>query len=141
MHSSICLTLMDTQNQNESATTSAVLRFRRALTFLRNEYPFSFAFGPADTRENCIESAQNVYRRLLMRTPGEEVLQFETIAMLAEDESGFFDQDKAKELMKLFRPDRKGNLTVCVHLKRRFHNAFLSLLSLFHTLPTESRLC
>lgn len=131
-----------TQTQNERATISAVLRFRRALTFLRNEYPFSFAFGPADTRENCIESAQNVYRRLLMHTPGEEVLQFETLAMIAEDELGMIDQEKAKELMKLFRPDRKGNLTVCFHLKRRFHYyAFLTRLSLFHTLTTESRLC
>jgi hypothetical protein len=88
------------------------LRFRRALAFIQNEYPFSFAFGPADTREHCIESAQNVFNRLLLRSPGDEVVPFETIALLTENEDGEIDQDKAKDLIKLFRPDRQGNLTV-----------------------------
>lgn len=99
-------------SQNERSSISAVLRFRRALAFIQNEYPFSFAFGPADTREHCIESAQQVFRRLLLRSPGDEVIPFETIALLTENEDGEIDQDKAKDLIKLFRPDRQGNLTV-----------------------------
>lgn len=35
----------------EIATISAVLKFRKAITFIQKTYPFSYAFGPADTRE------------------------------------------------------------------------------------------
>jgi hypothetical protein len=98
-------------------TISAVLRFRKALTFMQNRYPFSLSFGPADTREACIESAQQVYRRLLKRSTEQELLQFETIALLALDENDNINQEKAKALVKLFRPDRQGNLTMLDFVK------------------------
>lgn len=92
---------------------SAVLNFRKALVFIQKRYPFSYAFGEASTREECIESSQNVYFRLLERTPESDVLHFETLALITVDEdSAKIDQDKARELMKLFRPDRQGNLTL-----------------------------
>ena len=95
-----------------------MLRFRKALTFIQKSYPFGYFFGEADTRENTIESAQNVYNRLLMRTPGEQVLHFETLALLALVEDGdTIDQQKAKDLLKLFRPDREGRLTMVDFLK------------------------
>ena len=106
----------DERHNNEMATISAVLRFRKALTFIRKRFPFSKAFGPADNREACIESSQEVYRRLLMRS-SEEVLQFETIALLALDEHGNLDQTKAKSLVKIFRPDRQGRLKVLDFVK------------------------
>jgi hypothetical protein len=90
------------------ASISAVLRFRNALALMQKDYPFSYAFGPADTREACIESAQKVYTRLLLRTPGDNILQFLTIALLALQKDGTIDQQKAKDLVKLFRPDREG---------------------------------
>lgn len=97
----------------EIASISAVLRFRKALTFIQKNYPFSYAFGPADTRENCVDSAQNVYTRLMLRAPDEDVLQFETLALLAlQEDDETIDQQKAKDLVKLFRPDRDGNLTM-----------------------------
>ena len=64
----------------------------------------------ADTRENCIESAQRVYDRLLLRTPHRQQLPFETLALLAKNDDGTLDQDKAKELIRAFRPDRDGTL-------------------------------
>ena len=83
--------------QFEIATISSVLRFRKALTFIRKTYPFSYSFGPADTRENCIESAQLVFNKLLMRTPGKQELEFETLALLAlMDDGESIDQQKAK---------------------------------------------
>jgi hypothetical protein len=103
--------------QNEIATISAVLRFRKALTFIQHKYPFSHAFGPADNREACIDSAQEVYRRLVTRSHDEQ-LQFETLALIAlDDVDGEIDQDEAKALIKIFRPDRKGSLTMLDFVK------------------------
>ncbi|CAB9515705.1 Mechanosensitive ion channel protein [Seminavis robusta] len=104
--------------QIEIASISAVLRFRKALTFMQTKYPFGYFFGDADTREKTIESAQKVYNRLLLRTPGEQVVQFETLALLAlEHDGSTIDQQKAKELLKLFRPDREGRLSMVDFLK------------------------
>ena len=97
--------------QSGRASISAVLSFRKALTLTRKRYPFSFLFGPADSREACIESSQAVYRRLLLGTPSETVLPFETLALLALTETSEIDQETAKDLVKLFRPDRQGYLT------------------------------
>lgn len=100
------------QQQND-ASISAVLRFRKALTFMQKRYPFSREFGPADNREACIESAQKVYSRLISSKEEGQPLKFETIALLAvEQEDASIDTLKAKELIKLFRPDREGNLSM-----------------------------
>lgn len=93
------------------------MNFRKALVFIQKRYPFSFAFGEASSREECVESAQDVYFRLLRRRPDEELLPFETLALLTLDEDGKVDQDKAKALIRLFRPDRQGNLTLLDFVK------------------------
>jgi hypothetical protein len=103
--------------QNGEASISAVLNFRKALAFIQKRYPFSFAFGPAYSREACIESSQAVYGRLMLGTPSEAVLPFETIALLALTETSEIHQQKAKDLVKLFRPDRQGYLTVLDFVK------------------------
>jgi hypothetical protein len=82
-----------------------------------NPFVFSLTFGLADTRENCIESSQNVYRRLLLRTPDSVLMTFETIAVLAVLGDGTMDQDKLKDLVRLFRPDRDGNLSLLDFVK------------------------
>lgn len=64
----------------------------------------------ADTRDVCIESSQLVYERLRLRTPNRDALPFETLALLAKDENGVLNQEKAKELIRAFRPDRDGTL-------------------------------
>ena len=66
------------------------------MTFIQKTYLFGYVFGPADTRTNCIESAQNVYNRLLMCTPGKNVLEFETLALVALLDDETVDQQKAK---------------------------------------------
>lgn len=68
-------------------------------------------FLQADTRENCIASAQEVYDRLLLRTPNQDILPFSTLALLAKNDNDTIDQNKAKLLIQAFRPDRQGNLT------------------------------
>jgi hypothetical protein len=51
-----------------------------------------------------------------MRTPDDQILPFETVALLALMDDGL-DQQKAKELVKLFRPDRDGYLTMLDFVK------------------------
>ena len=90
-------------------------------------YPFSISFGLADTRAHCVESSQGVYRRLMCHNPKNTsgVLQFDAIASLAksndasteEGEKELVDADKMKDLIRLFRPDRQGNLTMLDFVK------------------------
>jgi hypothetical protein len=96
---------------HEPVSLRAMLEFRQACSLLESQYPFSLAFGPAETRAHCVDSAQRVYERLLQATPECEVLKFETIASLAVLEDGTLNNEKARALIKLFRPDRDGNLT------------------------------
>lgn len=77
-----------------------------------NSYPFSLAFGPAENREACIESAQKVYERLMLQTPDRDRLPFDTIAALAMTKHGGLDHKKMKTLIRIFRPDSEGNLTL-----------------------------
>jgi small-conductance mechanosensitive channel len=53
----------------------------------------------------------------MLGTPSEEVLPFETIALLALTDTSEIDQQKAKDLVKLFRPDRQGYLNVLDFVK------------------------
>ena len=54
----------DSRN-TEISTISAVLKFRKAITFIQKRYPFSYAFGPAETREG--ETSILAGRRLHVR--------------------------------------------------------------------------
>lgn len=103
--------------QSNNVSISEVLRFRNALTFIKDDYPFSHAFGLADSREHAIQSSQEVYSRLHSKTPQFTNVQFETIAYIALQNDGTIDQQKAKEAMKVFRPDRDGNLTLLDFIK------------------------
>lgn len=48
----------------------------------------------------------------MMRTPHLENLNFETLALLTlDDTEDEIEEEKARDLIKLFRPDRQGNLT------------------------------
>jgi small-conductance mechanosensitive channel len=80
---------------------------------LNTPYPYSVAFGVADTREACIKSTEKVYFRLLSNdTSGCGYLHFDTLALLAVNADGTLDDKKLTELVRLFRPDREGNLTL-----------------------------
>lgn len=51
-----------------------------------------------------------MYERLLIRSPHTAVLPFETLALLAKNGTGGIDPEKAKDLIKIFRPERDGSL-------------------------------
>lgn len=91
---------------------NTVLEFRQALALTNNDYPFSVLFGPAGTREDCVQSSQKVYTHLLLRQPERaRVLDFDTIALVVAADNGNVDWATMKELIQLFRPDRDGTLT------------------------------
>ncbi len=72
----------------------------------------------ADSRASCIDSSQEVYNRLLLVATGEvKTLQFETLALCALQDDGTIDQAEAKQLIKVFRPDRDGRLSILDFVK------------------------
>lgn len=85
-----------------------MLHFRRALAFVDAEYPFSFAYGLAKTRADCVDSGQIVFSRL---TNGEDVLTFDVLAPLVLDKTGKLDRGKMRKLCKLLRPSQEGTLS------------------------------
>ena len=45
-----------------------------------------------------------------LRTPNSSTIPFETLALLAKDDKGGINKEKAKELIKVFRPERDGTI-------------------------------
>lgn len=88
-------------------------------------HPLSVPFGPASSRKECLKSSQKVYQKLLLQSPENRILQFETLLVLSIDKTGMLNKRKARALIRLFRPDRKGNLTLldfvrtCDHLYKK----------------------
>lgn len=84
---------------------------------VNNDHAFSLSFGPTHTRDACIESSQHTYARLHSSTPEEQHLHFETLGLLTVNATGNVDEEKAKELVKVFRPRRDGILTMLDFVK------------------------
>jgi hypothetical protein len=104
-------------NKAKTISIQDVLKFRQATLCMDTKHPFSYAFGPANTREKCIESAQDVYNRLLLHCPDNPVLTFDTLALITLDKNGEIDEKKARKLIRLFRPSRDGTLTALDFVK------------------------
>jgi len=77
---------------------------------------FSYAFGRADSRESCVESAQSLYFRLLQGSSA-ETLRFETLATIALQTNGKMQNSVLRDLVTMFRPDRDGFLTMIDFVK------------------------
>lgn len=80
-------------------------------------HPFSTAFGPASTRDECIASAQNVYHRLLQLSPGSKVLSYDVLRVLASNQDGTEDPVKRRQLRQLFRPDAFNELSLLAFIQ------------------------
>lgn len=96
------------------ASVSAVMQFRRGLAHMDTDQPFGAAFGIADTREACVLCSQYLYENLLLldATSGDD-LHFNAIAAVAIDPwSHQLDQEKAKDLIRIFRPERNGAISL-----------------------------
>lgn len=63
-------------------------------------------------------SMKDLYDRLLLRRRDQfEDLHFETLAEIAANRRGSFDEEKLKDLIKVFRPDRDGKLSRLAFVK------------------------
>lgn len=107
--------LMDDQVENVSI--DCLLQFRRGLAFIRTAFPFSGSFGRADSRSACIESSQETYRRLMLNDSDADCLSFDTISSIALSPVGDFDKDTLRDLIRIFRPDRDGSITLLDFVK------------------------
>ena len=105
------------------------------------DFPFSASFGLADTRENCVASAQDVYQRLLLRHEDENygVLKFDTFAVVALNRKGVLDTEKIKELIRVFRPNRDGSLNM-LDFVRSVDSVYKELRLLRATVASSSKI-
>jgi small-conductance mechanosensitive channel len=87
------------------------------LSCLNSQFPFSVAFGKADSRDGCVTSAFDVYRDLLTCSPEHTELNFDILALIAVEPDGLLNEAKLLEIVKLFRPDREGNLSLIDFVK------------------------
>ena len=58
----------------------------------------------------CVQSSQEVYDRLMLSVNGFPELSFSILSVLAINAKGEFKDAKIKSLIRLFRPDRQGNV-------------------------------
>ena len=124
----------------DNVSVTAVLQFRRALAHMDTDFPFSPSFGVADTRETCIASAQDVFLRLLLKTPESDgVLPFETMARTAVQRDGELDYGKVKSLIRVFRPDRDGSLSL-LDFARSVDSVYKELRLLRATVASTSKI-
>jgi hypothetical protein len=76
---------------------------------------FDFHLAPDDFRVSCILPI--VYGRLLLRSNRDDGLSFHVLAMLALNSDGSLKQEKIKQLIQIFRPQRDGSLTTLDFVK------------------------
>jgi hypothetical protein len=84
-------------------------------------YPFSTAFSLANKREACVESAQVIYRCLLLSQPESMELHFEMLTALGtRTVDKTLDKVMVKELVRVFFwPDHKGRLSMVQSVDRK----------------------
>ena len=101
----------ETATKKSKATVRDLVEFKKAVASMDDRYPLSHAFGHAKTREQCVQSSKEVYDRLMLSVSSDtSALPFSILAVLAMDEKGGYNNAKIKSLIRLFRPDRQGNL-------------------------------
>lgn len=87
------------------------------------EHPFSAAFGLADTRKHCIESATRVFRRLLDESDKDGNsngnLRFSRLveAVAYDEKTGRLSKTESSRLFETLSPDKNGNITLLDFVK------------------------
>jgi hypothetical protein len=94
------------------ASIKEILEFRQAVLLMQTEFPFSRLFGSAKTREACVGSSAEVYKRLVGMQSSRDVLQFATLSEIAINGGGAVDKVKMRKLIQLFRPNKDKVLTL-----------------------------
>lgn len=104
-------------DKNKESTVNDILKFRKALTYMDLEHPFGVAFGPASTRDELIQSAQNLYQRLLKLAPGYYGLPYTVLAVLSDNGDGTVDKNLKKSIETLFRADADGEIPILTFIQ------------------------
>jgi hypothetical protein len=116
------------------------MQFKRALAHMDTDFPFGGNFGVADTREACIKCSQKLYDRLLPEEDGVSgQLHFNVIAMIATQRNGDLDTEKTKDLIRMFRPDRNGMISM-VDFVRSIDNVYKELRLLRATVSGSTKI-
>jgi hypothetical protein len=110
---SLCISYMW---QND-VSISDVLKFKRALSYMDEAYPFGEDFGPAANRNDCIKSACTVYNKLLNMAPQSPVLSFDVLQIMTINDDGEEDLSKKQALRRIFRPDARNQLTLLAFIQ------------------------
>mmetsp|Transcript_8271 Transcript_8271/g.11966 ORF Transcript_8271/g.11966 Transcript_8271/m.11966 type:complete len:635 (-) Transcript_8271:61-1965(-) len=101
-------------DQQVDASIADILKFRKAMAYMNDKYPFSSSFGPAGNRNECIKSTQKVFRKLLRATlNGGEAIPFWLIKEVAIDTHNgetVVNEAKCVRLKRLFRPNVEDEL-------------------------------
>ena len=63
------------------------------------------------TREECAQASQNTFEKLLKKSKRSNVIHFDDLCKIAENPDGTSDRKQVLELVRLFRPNRKGEIT------------------------------
>ena len=105
------ISLIFPSKQNREATIDDVLKFQRALGYMDETHPFGYAFGPTSTRDEAIGSYHDVYMKLA-KFDGHHsnMVNFNVIALIANDSNGVPIPAKLHAVQKLFRPDARNEL-------------------------------
>jgi hypothetical protein len=99
-------------SSQEDPTIASIAQFRQSTAYLNTPLPFGAAFGPATTRQEVIEATETLYNNLMSSLPDRGILTFDLLALLAVQDSGEIDLSLMRNLIKLFRPDRDGNISL-----------------------------
>lgn len=102
--------------QDKAVTINSILQFRQSLSLLNTAFIFSIAWGDVSSREAMVLSSEEVYRRLVSGSMNRDVLTFDVLASICRSRRKL-DQSKLKDLIRLLRPDRNGNLTLLDFVK------------------------
>jgi hypothetical protein len=93
---------------------------------LESLFVSGIAWGDVRWRDRMVISTQDVYRRLLLGTPSSESLSFDILARTAMGTDGSLDQEKLKHLIRLFRPDRDGKMTLYYNKVKEIFSSMLT---------------
>jgi hypothetical protein len=130
------------------ADLSSIIQFRASLSVLESTMPYSPVFGEAKNRSEVIKRSEVLYSQLLKKQKflegqhkfeeDEPILRFHTIALTALKSREYFDRKMCRNLVKLFRPARNGNISKLEFCKS-IDNQYKELRKLRASIANEGR--
>jgi hypothetical protein len=126
--------------KTNDVSISDILKFRKALAYMDDPYPFGRSFGPGGSRSQIIHSSRALYLQLI-RSSDLSILSFDVLKSLAIKDNGELDHVKVRAIRRLFRPDNQNELSLLafvqscdgVYKKLRYFRASVANASVINT--------